>query len=85
MNGFVRHIARKTCTLQFKGSLYIVMNPTFVLFFIFTSRNILTSVYSLEHIPGVKKQSQNTKLNLPLKIQGVHMFDEPIFFTVPIF
>ena len=63
MYGFHIHIARKTCTLRFKGSLYIVMNPIFVIFFIFslhvTSFNNITSVYSVEHIPRVKKQSQH--------------------------
>ena len=60
MYGFHIHIARKTCTLRFKGSLYIVMNPIFVIFFIFSlhvkSSSNITSVYSVEHIPGVKKQ-----------------------------
>ena len=90
MYGFHIHIARKKCTLRFKGSLYIVMNPIFVIFLFslhITSSSNITSVNSVEHIPGVKEQSQmsSRKLNLPLKIQGVHMFDEPIFFTAPIF
>ena len=63
MYGFHIHIARKTCTLRFKGSLYIVMSPIFVIFFIFslhvTSSSNITSVYSVAHIPGVKKQSQH--------------------------
>ena len=63
MYGFHIHTARKTCTLRFKGSVYIVMNPIFVIFFIFslhvTSSSNITSVYSVEHIPGVKKQSQH--------------------------
>ena len=32
MYGFHIHIARKMCTLRFKESLYIVMNPIFVIF-----------------------------------------------------
>ena len=42
----------------------------------------------MEHIPGVKKNNHNMssrKLNLPLKIQGVHMFDDPLFFPAPYF
>ena len=76
MDGFHIHIARKTCTLRFKGSLYIVLSPIFVIFLFslhVTSSSNITSVYSVEHIPGVKKQSQ------------IDMFDEPIFFTAPIF
>ena len=37
----------------------------------------------MEHIPGVKKNNHSMssrKLNLPLIIQGVHMFDDPLFF-----
>ena len=37
----------------------------------------------MEHIPGVKKNNysmSSRKLNLPLIIQGVHMFDDPFFF-----
>ena len=59
---FYMHIARKTCTLRFKGSSYIVMNPIFVkkIFSLHvTASSSITSVYSLEHIPGVKKQSQH--------------------------
>ena len=63
MYGFPIHIARKTCTLRFKGSLYIVMNPIFVILLLFslhvTSSSNITSVYSVEHIPAVKKQSQH--------------------------
>ena len=63
MYGFQIHIARKMCTLRFKGSLYIVMNPIFVGIFLIllhvTSSSNITSVYSVEHIPGVKKQSQH--------------------------
>ena len=62
MYGFHIHIARKTCTLIFKGSLYIVMNFIFVIFLFLlhvTSRSNITSVYSVEHIPGVEKQSQH--------------------------
>ena len=62
MYGFHIHIARKTCTLRFKGSLYIVMSSIFVIFLILlhvTSRSNITSVYSVEHIPGVEKQSQH--------------------------
>ena len=54
MYGFRIHIARKT-------SLYIVMNHIFVIFLFslhVTSSSNITSVYSVEHIPGVKKQSQ---------------------------
>ena len=59
------HIARKMGTLRFKGSLYIVINPIFV--FVLFSLHVtsstcfsnITSVYSVEHIPGVKKQSQH--------------------------
>ena len=78
MYGFHIHIARKT---RFKGPLYIVMNLHV------TSSSNITSVYPVEHIPGVKNNHNMSyrKLNLPLKIQGVHMFDEPIFFTAPIF
>ena len=64
MYGFHIHIARKMCTLRFKG--HIVMNPIFVIFFLFslhvTSSSNITSVYSAEHIPGVKKQSQHVFL-----------------------
>ena len=60
MYGFDIHIARKPCTLRCNGSLYIVMNPIFVIFILFllhvTSSSNITSVYSMEHIPGVKKQ-----------------------------
>ena len=91
MYGFLIHIARKTCTLTFKGSLYIIMNAIFVIFLfslhVTTSSNI-TSVYSMEHIPGVKKNNHNMssrKINLPLIIQGVHMFDDPLFFAALIF
>ena len=62
MYGFHIHIARKTCTLRFKGSLYIVMNPIFFIFLFslhITSSSNITSVYSVEHIPGVKKQSRH--------------------------
>ena len=62
MYGFYIHIARKTCTLRFKGSLYIVMNPIFVIVLFLlhvTSSSNITSVYSVEHIPGVKKQFQH--------------------------
>ena len=57
MHGFHIHIARKTCTLRFKGSLYIIMNPIFVCVFSLdvTSSSNITSVYSVEHILGVKK------------------------------
>ena len=57
MYGFHIHIARKTFTLRYKGSLYIVMNPIFVIFLFslhVTSSNNITSVYSVVHIPGVK-------------------------------
>ena len=48
------------CTLGLKGSLYIIMSPIFVIvFYLFscyiTSSSNITSVYSMEHIPGVKK------------------------------
>ena len=63
MHGFHIHIARKTCTLRFKWSLYIVMTPIYVIFFLFslhvTSSSNITSFYAVEHIPGVKKQSQH--------------------------
>ena len=62
MYGFHIHKARKTCTLRFKGSLYIVISPIFVIFLFslhVTSSSNITSVYSVEHIPGVKKQSQH--------------------------
>ena len=90
MYGFHIQIARKTCTLRYKGSLYIVMNLIFVNFYFslhVTSSSNITSDYSVEHIPGVKNNHNvsSRKLNLPLKIQGVHMFDEPIFFTAPIY
>ena len=51
MYGFHIHIARKTCTLRFKGSLYIIMNPIFVIFLFslhVTSSSNITSVYSVE-------------------------------------
>ena len=57
MYGIHIHIARKTCTLRFKGSLYIIINPIF--FFHVTSSSNITSVYSVELIPGHKKQSQH--------------------------
>ena len=91
MYGFHIHIARKTFTLRFKRLLYIVINPIFAIFLLslhVTSSNNITSVYSVEHIPGVKKKNHNIsfrKLNLPFEIQGVHMFDKAIFFTGPIF
>ena len=52
-----------------------------------TSYSNITSVYSVEHIPGVKKTItiSSRKLNLTLKMQGVHMFDGPIFFLALIF
>ena len=62
MYGFHIHIARTTCTLKFKGSLYILMNPIFVIFLcslLVTSSSNITSFYSVKHIPGVKKQSQH--------------------------
>ena len=62
MYGFHIHIARKTCTLRFKGSLYIVMSRIFVIFLCslhVTSSSNITSVYSVEHIPGAKKQLQH--------------------------
>ena len=58
MYGFHIHIARKTCTFRFKGSLYIVMNPIFVIFLFslhVTSSSNITCVYSVKHIPVVKK------------------------------
>ena len=58
MYGFYIHTARKTCTLRFKGSLYIIMNPIFVIFSFslhVTSSSKITSVYPVEHIPGFKK------------------------------
>ena len=59
ISGFHIHIARKTCNLGFKKSLYIIMNPIFVNLFYFscylTSSSNITSVYSMEHIPEVKK------------------------------
>ena len=59
MYGFHIHIAREKCTLRFKGSLYIIMNPIFVIFISFpchvASSSNTTSVYSVEHLPGVKK------------------------------
>ena len=61
MYGFHIHLAPKTCTMRFKGSLSIVMNPIFVIFLFslhVTSPSNITSVYSVEHIPGVKKQSR---------------------------
>ena len=87
MYGFHIHIARKTCTLRFKGSLYIVISPIFVIFLFslhLTSSSNKTSVYSMEHIPEVKKNHHSMfsrRLNLP----GVHMFDDPLFFPAPIF
>ena len=35
ISGFHIHIAQKTCTLGFKKSLYIIMNPIFVNLFYF--------------------------------------------------
>ena len=58
ISGFHIHIARKMSTLGFKWSLYIMMNPIFFFFLIFcyiTSSSNIASVYSMEHIPGVKK------------------------------
>ena len=51
MYGFHIHMARRTCTLRFKGSLYIVMNPIFVIFLFslhVTSSSNITSVYSVD-------------------------------------
>ena len=42
----------------------------------------------MEHIPGVKKNNHSMssrKLNLQLIIQGVHMFDDPLFIPAPKF
>ena len=62
MYDFHIHIARKKCTLRLKGLLYIVTNPIFFIFLFslyVTSFSNITSVHSVEHIPGVKKQSQH--------------------------
>ena len=73
MHVFYIHIARKTCTLRFKGSLYIVMNPIFVIFLfslhVTSSRNI-TSVYSVKHIPGVEKKSQHVFYEIKFTTQN---------------
>ena len=66
------------------------MNLIFFIFLYFslhvTFSSNMTSVYSMEHIPGIKKNNHimsSRKLNLPLIIQGVHMFDDPLFFSSP--
>ena len=58
MYGFYIHISRKTCTLRYKGSLYIIMNPIFFIFLFslhVTSSCNITSVYFVEHIPGARE------------------------------
>ena len=68
ISSFHIHIARKTCNLGFKKSLYIIMNPIFVnLFYVLVSCYItsscnITSVYFMEHIPGVKKNNHSRKI-----------------------
>ena len=55
--------------------------------YIVSSSNI-TSVYSMEHIRGVEKNNHimsSRQLNLPLVIQEVRKFDDPLFFPAPIF
>ena len=43
----------EACILRFKGSLYILFSLHV------TSSSNITSVYSMEHIPGVNQQSQH--------------------------
>ena len=67
-----------------------MMKPIFVIFLFslhVTSSSNITSVYSMEHIPAVKKKDNmsSRKLNLPPIIQREHMFDDPLFFPAPIF
>ena len=76
MYGSYIHIARKTCTLRFKGSSYIVMDPIFFIFLFslyVASSSKITSVYSVEQNTYLELKNNHNmfsrKLNLPLKIQ----------------
>ena len=57
---YIKHGRR--VLLDLKGH-YIYCNEPHICYFLFsfhvTSSNNITSVYSVEHIPGVKKQSQH--------------------------